>query len=131
MTHRYGKIISGGRPIDAAEQARFSVEQISAMKARLVRAPLPKTDNVIDQRVAEEMHVARRELEQVESQLTGQARQAAASRTLGEVDDLLEDLAEVVAAKDQCEGVARAAPELKRRLLRRSLDGKPAPCDNR
>ena len=133
MSFSFGKALSGGTPITADQARVLEVEHLHALRDHYrARAPLPPSDNVLDQRVAEEIDTVKRQLELVEGELKrrGGGTGPLADR-LARAEDTLESLAEIVGADDKCEGVARADDELKRRLNRRSVDGRPSPCENR
>lgn len=127
----FGKAISGGTPIGADEITRMNVEHLTALKARLALPSLEQTDDLLNQRVAEELDYTRRLLESVEAELVRRGIAAPTIARVEEAEQMLTDLSSIVDAKDRCAGVQRAAtPNLKKRLLRRGLDGKATVCDN-
>ena len=130
MKHQnLGKAISGGTPVGADEIARMTAEYLAELKARLSPLPIAKTEDVLSQRVAEELAYTQRLLEIVEAELARRGVGGPAVARVEEAEQLLGDLSQVMEARDRCEGVGRVAtPDLKRRLLRRGLDGKAPPC---
>ena len=131
MTFSFGKAISGGRPIDADEARQLEVEHLHALRDHYrARVPLKPSENLLDERIAEEVEMVARQLELLEAELKRRGNPALAER-LDKAEHRLEDLARIVGADDKCEGIGRAEPELKRRLNRRALDGSASPCENR
>ena len=125
----FGKAISGGTSIDADEVARMQVDDLMAAKARWIVTPLEKTDDILSQRVSEELDYTKRLLETVETRLAGCGASGAAIAQVEEAEEMLGDLSKIVDAKDRCAAVDRVkTPSLKRRLLRRDVDGESSVC---
>lgn len=130
--YSYGKAVSGGNPITEEQARSLEAEHLHALREHYrSKTPFTPSNNVLDQRVAEEMELVQRQLELVQSELKRRGFGGTLAERLEKAEDALDDLADIVGADDKCEGIARAAPELKRRLNRRALDGRPSPCDNR
>ena len=127
MSFLYGKAIEGGRPLNEDELKGLAREQLQALRESFKsKAPVEKTDDVLKQRLAEELRLVRRMIDLVEEQLQG-----AAARQLRDSEEAIEDIADVVDADDPCEAIENIGPDLGRRLTRRSLSGDAGPCDNR
>ncbi|WP_425230091.1 hypothetical protein [Sphingomonas sp.] len=121
MTYQFGKAVSGGRPITTDEIRDLQVEQLQALRRQLAR-PEPTADP-LDRRLAEELGYSERLLAMAEDELKRRGGPPAVVRALHEAATVVEDVAGVVEAKDRCEGVQRASPEVKRRLLRDGAAG--------
>lgn len=131
MTVPFGKALSGGRPVNVDKARELKVEHLQALREHYrARAPLKPSNNVLDKRVAEEMEMAARQLELVEAELKRRGNPVLADQ-LDRVEHRLADLARIVGADDKCEGVARAEADLKRRLNRRTPDGRTSFCEKR
>ena len=125
----FGKAISGGTPLDSYEIERMNVDNLAAIKARHSVLPLEKTEDLLSQRVSEELDYAGRVLEGIENELSKGGVGGSVIARLEETEQILSDLSNIVDAKDRCKGVERVgAPEMKRRLLRRGIDGKSSVC---
>ena len=125
MTH--GKAIAGGRPLSADELETMARDQLQSLRDSFAAKPqIAKTDDLISQRLAEELRLVSRMIEMVENRVSKQAAQE-----LERAEDAIDDLADVVEADDKCDAVGTIDPDLARRITRRSLDGSAAPCDNR
>jgi hypothetical protein len=134
--YAFGKAISGGRPVDAEEMARLTQDQLADLKTQLSKPALEKTDDELSRRIAQEVDYSRRLLEQVEAELRRRngliADSGATLRRVEEAEEILEDLAAIVDAKNRCEAIKRARPGgVQARLLRRSIDGTGAVCDDK
>jgi hypothetical protein len=102
---------------------------LAAMKARASIPALEKTDDLLSQRVSEELNYAGRLLEAVEADLTKRGVRGPIVDLIGETEQMLSDLSGVVDAKDRCAGIERIeAPNMKRRMMRRDLNGKGLVC---
>ena len=91
----------------------MEAERLQAMWRQLA-AP-PRTDDPLDRRLAEELAYARRLLEQTEAELK---RRGLGTAAVAEAETVIGDVAQVVEAKDRCEGVAMASAPVRRRLTR-------------
>ena len=128
MTFEFGKSIFGGRELSPEELRRIPQEELEAVRGRYIAPePVERTSDTIDQRLAEELHTAKRMVEAVKDELD---RRSAQYNNLDEADDLIEDIAKIIDAADDCEAIGKTDPDLRRRLTRRSLDGKGTRCDN-
>lgn len=129
MAYEHGKAIFGGRELTADELRELPRAQFEAIRdAIFKKAELEKSDDAIDLRLAEELKSAKRLVESVQDEVGHGSDQA---KRLDAAEDLIEDIAEIIEAKDDCEAIAQSDDDLKRRLLRRSIDGHGTKCDNR
>lgn len=105
MTYLHGKALTAGAP-NTEEQARaLKVEHLRTLREHYrAHAPLKPTDDVLDQRVAEEMELVKRQIERVEGELKrrGPPGGGALAERLAQAEDAIEDLAEIVGADDKC-----------------------------
>lgn len=125
----FGKAITGGAPINAHEVGRMNVDHLAAVKARHTEIPLEKTEDLLNQRVSEELDYSGRVLEGVENELSKRGVGGSVIARLEETEQILNDLSNIVDAKDRCAGIDRVkAPDMKRRLLRSDFDGKSLVC---
>ncbi|MGB7408163.1 MAG: hypothetical protein WA908_06620 [Pontixanthobacter sp.] len=132
MTYRFGKIIAGGREVSAQELLDLPKEHLLDLRKQYrALAPSKHTSDVIDLRLSEELETAERTLENVEQQLDGATPKSQLKKQVDIAEKLVGDVADIVGADDRCEEIANADPDLKRRLLRRTMDGGAVPCDNR
>jgi hypothetical protein len=125
----FGKAIAGGAPMDQIELGRMKVDHLASMKAKLTVRPLEKTDDLLSKRVSEELVYAGRLLETVETELAQRGTGKQTIARLEETGQMLTDLSNIVDAKDRCAGIERVeVPDMKRRLLRRGVDGGSRVC---
>lgn len=128
MGFQHGKAIFGGRELSADELRELPRAQFEAIRDSLYKkAEIEKSDDLIDQRIAEELRSAKRLVESVQEELNQQSAQA---KRLDAAEDLIEEIADIVEAQDDCEAISQSDDDLKRRLLRRSIDGVGTRCDN-
>ncbi len=128
MAFEFGKSIFGGRELSAEELQRIPQEELEAIRGRYtVPEPVEKTSDAIDLRLAEELQTAKRMVESVKAELD---RRSSQHDVLDRADDLIEDVAEIIEAANECEAIEKTDPDLRRRLTRRSLDGAGTRCDN-
>lgn len=131
MSMNFGKAISGGRPLDDEEINNLARDQLSVLRKSLVKKPYSdKTDDIISQRLAEELRLVARMLEMVEKDMVARGNHQAAKQ-ISQSEEVIEDIAEVVEANDKCEAIEHVDGNIGRRLIRRALDGSGTPCDNR
>ena len=129
MNFEFGKSIFGGREMTPEELQRIPQEELEAIRGRYtLPEPVEKTSDTIDQRLAEELQSAKRMVEAVKNELD---RRSAKFAVLDEADDLVEDVANIIEAADECEAISKTDPDLRRRLTRRSLNGDGTRCDDR
>lgn len=129
MVYQNGKAISGGRDLTPAELQRLSVSQLEDLRSAFsIRQPTARSDDAIDQRLAEELRSAKRLIESLEDELF---RRGQSDKRLEAAEDIIEDVASVVEAENDCDAIAGTSDDFKRRVLRRSIDGKGTRCDNR
>lgn len=126
MTFQFGKAVFGGTPVSDAEIRAMSAERLQKLKDQLARPE--RTDDVLDQRLAEELAYTRRLLDVAEHELKRRGAPAGVVSSIAEAETVIEDIAGVVEAKDRCEGVEAASPAVKRRLLRGAMDGDRPIC---
>ncbi len=129
----FGKAISGGTPITEDQIRALTRDQLVVLRERLAPRPLEKTDDELSLRLAEEIDYSRRILEHVEGELGRRQKDPrAVDRAMQQIDEaesILDDVADIVEAKNRCEAVqnSKSAP-VKRRLLRKPFDGRPDVC---
>jgi hypothetical protein len=125
----FGKSTSDATVSDKQTMAQAMVDNLTAMKSASSIPPLEKTDDLLNQRVAQELDYAGRLLETVEKDLAKRGVRGPIVDLIGETEQMLNDLSGVVDAKDRCAGIERIeAPNMKRRLLRRDLGGQSLVC---
>ncbi len=126
----FGKAMSGGTPVTADEIRKMRMNDLLALQESFAKPKLKKSDDPVDQRVAEELDFAKRLLEIVESEIEARGVPASTVKKLEKVEDMLEDLSDIVEAEDKCEGVKAAKSEdLSRRMQRKDLFGENPICD--
>lgn len=131
MTYQFGKAIDGGTPLTQEELDKLAADQIAALKQSLVPFKRPeKSDDVLDQRLSEELRLAQRILEMLESEARRRGDTEAAN-ALDKAEDAIEDVADIIEADDRCEAIETVDDDMARRLTRKSIDGEPGPCHNR
>ena len=106
MTYQFGKALAGGTPVDERAMRRLHVDQL----------------------LADELAYTERLLDLVKAELRRRGGMPQLVRQLDEARTELDDVAGVIEAKDRCEGVARASPATKRRLLRAVDDSDVPVC---
>ncbi|MEE4200133.1 hypothetical protein [Erythrobacter sp.] len=108
---------------------RLPTDQLRELRdAFRVHKPIEKSDDAIEERLAEELRSAGRLIEVVEHELE---KRGANKRELEAAESMIEEVAKVIEAKDDCDAIDRVSDDMKRRLLRRSMDGRGTKCDNR
>ena len=128
MTYENGKAISGGAPLSQDEIDGLARQQLDALrKAFGGRYQGTKSDNLLDQRLAEEMRLVQRMLEMVENAMR-QRQQYDAANAIERAEDAIEDIADVVEAGDRCAAIGTIDPAIARRLNRAGLDDNGKPC---
>ncbi|WP_336986099.1 hypothetical protein [Altererythrobacter aquiaggeris] len=127
MTYDFSKAFSGGRAVTQEDIRALPAQQLSAMREFFRKPDLERTDDVIEQRLSEDLEGVKRMLENLDHELNGRADLC---RQLDHAGDAIEDIADIVGAADKCEAIGQSDDEMKRRILRRSLDGSGMPCDN-
>ena len=126
MSFQFGKAVFGGTPVSEADVRQMSAERLRKLKEQLARPE--RTDDVLDQRLAEELAYTKRLLELAEHELRRRGAPATVVGSLSEAETVIEDVAGVVEAKDRCAGVEQTSPAVKRRLLRGGMDGDRPIC---
>lgn len=126
MTFQFGKAVFGGTPIGEAEVRGMRAEQLHSLRRKLTRPE--RTDDPLDQRLAEELAYTHRLLEMAEAELRRRGAPPGVLGNLTEAEAVVEDVAGIVEAKDRCQGVERASPAVKRRLLRNPIEGEKPIC---
>ncbi len=125
MTYQFGKAVSGGTPMNEAELTEAEIKRLEALYDRL-RQP-QQTDDLLDQRLAQELDYAQRVIEMVALEL----KRRNLPHLTGQLNDaktVLAGVGGVISAFDRCDGVARASTDLKRRLLRDPAAGDDPIC---
>lgn len=123
MTYQFGKAVAGGTPLGEAELTAAEKQRLEALYDRLRRPQ--QTEDVLDQRLAEELEYSQRLIEIVVLELTRRGGVPHIVRQLADAKAVVGDVAKVVGAYDRCEGVALASNDLKRRLMRESTGNDP------
>lgn len=129
----FGKALSGGHPVSEQEIRMLTQDQLLMMKARLSPPPIEKSENQLSLRLAQELDYSRRLLEQVEGELRERNCSGPMDRQiLGQVqaaEEIIQNVSTIVDAKNRCEAVQRSeSPEIRKRLLRKNVDGSDAVC---
>ena len=127
MSFEFGKAVYGGTPIGPDEVRRMTADQLTQLRALYNRPSPARTDDVLDQRIAEELQHVKRMLELVEREVA--RRVPGVVPRLDTAEAVIGDIATIVESKNRCEGLAEAAPDLKRRLRRPTPEGGKGVCD--
>ena len=85
-----------------------------------------RTTDLLSLRLAEELRLLQRVIEMVERGLSG-----AEAKALRRTEAAIEDIADVVEAREPCDAIQTIDPDMARRLARRTIDGKDSPCEKR
>lgn len=130
MVYQNAKALEGGTPLTPEELDTLAVDQIAALRDTLKRyAPRRKSDDVLNQRLAEELRLVQRMLEFLEADASKRGDRAGAKQ-LERAEEVIEDIADVVEADDRCEAMGDIAEDMARRLKRRSIEGGDGPCNS-
>ena len=124
------KAISGGKPLTDTELENVARDTLRQLKDSFVKADVGRTQDVLSQRLAEELRLVSRMLDMLKEENRRSGRVQAA-KSLHRAEEAVDDVADVVEADDRCAALDDIDNDMARRLTRRSLYGEAGPCDNR